>query len=64
MDEQHLDLVPDEMVLAQLIGVPGMDATTLDGLADEEFTGVIEAAQRIIARRAATARIPDRKSVV
>ena len=35
-----------------------MDATTLDGLTDEELTGVIEAAQRIIARRAATARIP------
>ena len=36
-----------------------MDATTLDALADEELTGVIEAAQRIIARRAATARIPE-----
>ncbi len=36
-----------------------MDATTLDGLTDEELTGVIEAAQRIIARRAATARIPS-----
>ena len=36
-----------------------MDATTLDGLTDEELTGVIEAAQRIIARRAATARIPE-----
>ena len=35
-----------------------MDATTLDGLSDEELTGAIEAAQRIIARRAATARIP------
>ena len=35
-----------------------MDATTLEALADEELTGVIEAAQRIIARRAATARIP------
>ena len=35
-----------------------MDATTLEELADEELTGVIEAAQRIIARRAATARIP------
>ena len=35
-----------------------MDATTLDALTDEELTGVIEAAQRIIARRAATARIP------
>ena len=35
-----------------------MDATTLDALSDEELTGVIEAAQRIIARRAATARIP------
>ena len=35
-----------------------MDATTLDGLTDEELTGVIEEAQRIIARRAATARIP------
>ena len=36
-----------------------MDATTLDALTDEELTGVIEAAQRIIARRAATARIPE-----
>ena len=36
-----------------------MDATTLEALADEELTGVIEAAQRIIARRAATARIPE-----
>ena len=35
-----------------------MDTTTLDALTDEELTGVIEAAQRIIARRAATARIP------
>ena len=35
-----------------------MDATTLDALTDDELTGVIEAAQRIIARRAATARIP------
>ena len=35
-----------------------MDATTLDALTDEELTGVIEAAQRIIARRAATTRIP------
>ena len=35
-----------------------MDATTLDALTDEELTGVIEAAQRIIARRSATARIP------
>ena len=35
-----------------------MDTTTLDALADEELTGVIEAAQRIIARRAATTRIP------
>ena len=35
-----------------------MDATTLDALTDEELTVVIEAAQRIIARRAATARIP------
>ena len=35
-----------------------MDATTLEALADEELTGVIAAAQRIIARRAATARIP------
>ena len=36
-----------------------MDATTLDALTDEELTGVIESAQRIIARRAATARIPE-----
>ena len=36
-----------------------MDATTLDALTDEELTGVIEAAQRIIARRSATARIPE-----
>lgn len=35
-----------------------MDATTLDALTDEELTGVIETAQRIIARRAATTRIP------
>ena len=35
-----------------------MDATNLDALTDEELTGVIEVAQRIIARRAATARIP------
>ena len=35
-----------------------MDATTLDALTDEELTELIEAAQRIIARRAATARIP------
>ena len=36
-----------------------MDTTTLDALTDEELTGVIESAQRIIARRAATARIPE-----
>lgn len=36
-----------------------MYATTLDALTDEELTRVIEAAQRIIARRAATARIPE-----
>ena len=36
-----------------------MDVTTLDALTDEELTGVIETAQRIIARRAATARIPE-----
>ena len=36
-----------------------MDTTTLEGFTDEELTGVIEAAQRIIARRAATARIPE-----
>ena len=35
-----------------------MDTTTLEGFTDGELTGVIEAAQRIIARRAATARIP------
>ena len=36
-----------------------MDATTLDALTDEELAEVIEAAQRIIARRAATTRIPE-----
>ena len=36
-----------------------MDTTTLEGFTDEELTGVIESAQRIIARRAATARIPE-----
>ena len=35
-----------------------MDVTDLEALTDEELTELIEAAQRIIARRAATARIP------
>lgn len=36
-----------------------MDATALEALTDEDLTGVIETAQRIIARRAATTRIPE-----
>ena len=35
-----------------------MDETTLEALTDEELTELIETAQRIIVRRAATTRIP------